>query len=84
MAMIDIVGYLAGTLVVLSLLPQIIKSWKTKSTGDLSLPRYIVYIVGVSLWLIYGILLPNYPMLIMNIAALSLALVMLYLKLKYG
>ena len=81
--MIDIIGYLAGTLVVLSLLPQIIKSWKTKSTKDLSLWRSVIYITGIGLWLIYGILISNGPLTYMNIILLSFSLSILYLILKY-
>ena len=48
MAYIDIMGYIAGALVVASLLPQVIKSWKTKSTKDISILRYTLYeIVGL-------------------------------------
>ncbi len=83
MAIIDIIGYLAGIFVVTSLLPQFLKSWKTKSTGDLSLWRYAIYIIGVTLWIVYGFILPNGPMIIMNFVALVMAFSILYLKLKY-
>jgi len=81
---VDIIGYVAGLLVLLSLIPQIIKSWKTKSTKDISLLRYIIYIIGIIMWLIYGIILVNGPMIIANSISLVLASSILYLKLKYG
>jgi len=81
---VDIVAYIAGTLVISSLLPQIIKSWKTKSTRDLSLWRAIIYVVGVSLWLVYGILILNAPLIVINIISLVFAGFVLYLKVKYG
>lgn len=84
MPLIDIIGYAAGIFVAISLIPQVIKSWKTKSTKDLSLLRYLIYIIGVFLWLVYGFALHNGPMIAMNIFILSLALSVLYLKLKYG
>ncbi len=84
MALIDIVGYLAGFFIIISLIPQIMKSWKTKSTKDLSLSRYIIYIMGVICWLIYGVALMNGPMILVNSINLCLALSILYLKLKYG
>ncbi|MBT4175174.1 SemiSWEET transporter [archaeon] len=83
MFFIDILGYLAGTLVVISLLPQTIKSWKTKSTKDLSLSRYIIYVAGLILWITYAILIKNGPVAIMNGIGLILAGSILYLKLKY-
>ena len=55
MAYIDLIGYAAGILVVISLLPQTIKSWKTKSTKDLSLSRYVIYVTGLVLWISYAI-----------------------------
>jgi len=83
MRLVDLIGYAAGICVVGSLIPQLIKSWKTKSTNDLSLARYIIYIVGVVLWMVYGFIITNGPMIVMNIAALLMALSILYLKLRY-
>lgn len=80
---IDILGYIAGILIVVSLIPQIIKSWKTKSTKDLSLVRYLVYVSGVVMWLVYGIVINNGPMIVMNTINLTLASSVVYLKLKY-
>ncbi|MCD4705109.1 hypothetical protein K8R66_03455 [bacterium] len=83
MNFIDILGYIAGILVVISLLPQTIKSWKTKSTKDLSLWRYIIYILGLILWIIYASIIKNAPVAIMNSLGLLLASSLLYLKVKY-
>ena len=80
---INILGYLAGILVVISLLPQAIKSWKTKSTKDISLTRYVIYIIGLVLWIVYAIIIENGPVALMNSIGLILALSILYLKLKY-
>jgi MtN3 and saliva related transmembrane protein len=81
---LDFIGYTAGFLVVFSLLPQFIKSWKTKSTKDISLWRYMIYILGIVLWLVYGTILSNGPMIASNVVALTFASSILYLKLKYG
>lgn len=81
---IDILGYAAGILVVVSLLPQAIKSWKTKSTKDISLIRYIIYILGLILWITYAIIIHNNPVTLMNSIGLVLALSILFLKIKYG
>lgn len=83
MVYIDVLGYIAGILVVISLLPQTIKSWRTKSTKDLSLWRYIIYCVGLFLWIGYAIIIQNGPVIVMNGLGLILALSILYLKLKY-
>lgn len=83
MIYIDILGYIAGILVVISLLPQTIKSWKTKSTKDLSLWRYIIYVTGLIVWISYAIIIGNGPVAAMNTVGLILALSILYLKLRY-
>ena len=82
--MIDVLGYVAGILVVISLLPQVIKSWKTKSTKDISLWRYIIYVTGLILWVAYAIIIQNGPVAVMNGLGLVLAVSILYLKLKHG
>ncbi|MEW5996064.1 MAG: SemiSWEET transporter [Candidatus Micrarchaeota archaeon] len=84
MEYIDILGYVAGLLVVISLVPQVIKSWKTKSTKDISLWRYIIYVTGLILWIAYAVIIQNGPVALMNGVGLVLALSVLYLKLKYG
>ena len=84
MAYIDIMGYIAGILVVISLLPQTIESWRTRSTKDLSIWRYLIYVVGLILWITYAIVIKNGPVAVMNGVGLILALSILYLKLKHG
>lgn len=80
----DILGYTAGIFVTVSLIPQTLKSWKTKSTGDLSLIRYSMYTLGLLLWTIYGIAIKSYPITIMSGFDTALALSILIMKLKYG
>lgn len=79
----EIIGYIAGLLVVGSLLPQLIKSWKTKSTRDISLWRYIIYTIGLFLWVGYAILIKSGPVAVTNSIGLFFALSILYLKIKY-
>jgi MtN3 and saliva related transmembrane protein len=80
----EIIGYIAGILVFISLLPQTIKSLKTKSTKDLSLWRYIIYIMGLTLWIIYGISIKSGPVITLNCLSFILASVILSLKIRYG
>ncbi len=84
MDFIAILGYIAGILVVGSLLPQFIKSWRTRSTKDISLWRYIIYSVGLILWIIYAILIQSGPVAVTNSIGLILASGILYLKIRYG
>ena len=79
-----IIGTLAGILCTLSFLPQVIKIYKTKHTRDLSLVTFSVFSLGVSLWLIYGILIKETPVILANAAILILILLIVFMKIKYG
>lgn len=78
-----IIGLFAGTLATISFLPQVIKAWKSKQTKDISLPMYILFVIGVSLWLIYGLMINELPVILANAVTLILAGIILTLKLKY-
>src|SRR3989338_7973026 len=84
MSYIDIMGYTAGMLVVISLLPQAIKSWPPKSPKDISLWRYIIYVSGLIIWIAYAIIIKNGPVAVMNSVGLILAVSILYLKIRHG
>lgn len=83
MVWITVIGIVAAILVNIAFLPQVIKSWKTKKTEDISLIMYIVYITGVVLWLIYGLVIKNLPIILSDSIGLLLVLSVLYLKIKY-
>ena len=78
------IGLLAGLLCTVSFLPQVIKAFKTKQTKDLSLATFSIFSLGVSLWLIYGILIKQIPIILTNAMILILALLILIMKVKYG
>ena len=80
----ELIGFLAGVLVAAALLPQVIKSWKTKSTKDISLGWSITSITGQIMWLVYGVLVSSPSLVIMSAVTLVMALSVLYLKLRYG
>jgi len=84
MALIDIIGIIAAIIVNISFIPQFIKSWKTKKTEDISIMMYLIYTMGILLWLIYGVTIKNIPIIFSNLIGLSLLLSVLYLKIKYG
>lgn len=77
-------GYLTGILIVLSMIPQVMKNWKEKSAKDISLIRSIVYVLGVSSFIVYGLLIQNGPILFMNFFGLCLGIGSLILKIIYG
>lgn len=78
-----VIGIIAGTLCTISFLPQVIRIAQTKHTKDLSLVTFSLFSLGVFLWLIYGILINELPVILANAATLSLALIIVGMKLKY-
>jgi MtN3 and saliva related transmembrane protein len=78
------IGGIAATLTTCSFIPQVWRVWKTRHTKDISLLMYTLFTVGVALWLIYGILLGVWPIIIANSITLLLAGTVLVLKLRFG
>ena len=83
MVYVEIVGFAAGTLTTLALVPQAVKALKTKSTRDVSLGWSITLTMGVFLWLMYGLLINSLPIVIANSVTFILSLIVLILKIKY-
>ncbi len=79
----DIVGMIAGTLTTIAFVPQVVKTWRSKSTHDISYGMFILFSFGLLLWLIYGIVINAWPIIISNLVTLVLALVILGLKFRY-
>jgi len=84
MTAIMILGLTAACLTTCAFIPQVIKTWKTKSAKDLSLGMYLVFTGGVILWLIYGIIKWDIPIIAANMVTLLLALTILYFKVFYN
>ena len=78
-----IIGLAAGFCTTAAFLPQAVKTWRTKSAKDLSLGMYLIFCTGVLLWLIYGILISDLPIILTNTVTLILALSILYFKLTF-
>lgn len=78
------IGYLAAGLTTVSFLPQVIKVWRTRSTRDVSLAMFLVLCCGVSLWLAYGLMLGDMPMILANATTLALASTVLFFKVRHG
>ena len=79
----DLIGLAAGTLTTVAFLPQVVKTWRGGSTGDLSLAMYLAFCCGVVLWLVYGLLLGAWPVVVANGATLVLAGIVLAIKLRH-
>ncbi|MCW2312289.1 SemiSWEET transporter [Rhodoferax antarcticus] len=83
MNLIDTVGTLAAILTTASFLPQAWHTFQTKDVSGISLGMYGVFTTGVACWLIYGLLLGAWPIVIANAITLALASAILVMKLRY-
>lgn len=79
----EIIGLVAGFLTTVSFVPQVVRVYKTKSADDLSYGMLCLFILGIALWLTYGIILQALPVVIANAVTLCLALTLLVFKIKY-
>jgi MtN3 and saliva related transmembrane protein len=84
MTAIQILGLAAGTITSITFLPQVIQIWKTKSAKDLSLQMLLLLILGVLMWLTYGILAKDAAIIYTNSMVLGMSLIMLYFKFRFG
>ena len=80
----EFIGILAGACTTFGFIPQVIRVFLLKSTREISLPFTLSFLVGVILWLIYGILADLVPVIFWNAASAFLGMLLLYAKLKYG
>lgn len=82
--LIDWVGMTAGMLTTIAFVPQALKTWRSRHAKDLSLGMFSLFSLGVVFWLIYGILLGSWPIMIANSITLLLAGSILFFKIRYG
>lgn len=76
----DLLGYIAAGLTTASFVPQAWKVIRTRETHALSLAMYVMFSSGVALWLLYGLLLESWPLIVANCVTLALALTILVMK----
>jgi MtN3 and saliva related transmembrane protein len=79
-----IVGLTAATLTTLALIPQVVKTWRLKKAKDISLGMYILSTAGISMWLAYGLLVGDVPLIFANALSLVLTITVLLFVLKFG
>lgn len=76
----QVIGALAGALTTVAFVPQVVKTWRTRSTRDISLAMWLVFWLGVALWLVYGLLLAAWPIVAANAVTLVLSGIVLAIK----
>jgi MtN3 and saliva related transmembrane protein len=83
MPLTELIGYLAAALTTLSFVPQAWHTFTTRDVSGVSLGMYTTFTMGVALWLIYGVLLQAWPIVIANAITLTLSAGILVMKLRY-
>lgn len=78
-----IVGYVASAVGTVLMLPQVVRSWRTRRVDDLSLAMVLLYFVNCVLWLIYGLRIGATPVWLTNTAGLAISIVQVVLKIRY-
>ena len=77
-------GLVAAACTTVAFLPQVVKALRTRETKDISLLMFIILTTGLCLWLTYGLLVRDLPLILANCVTLILALIVLFLKVRYG
>lgn len=80
---IDPIGYLAATLTTIAFIPQVLQTWRLRSANGISVGMYVIFTIGVALWLLYGVLLGAWPIIIANAVTLALTTFVLVLAIRY-
>ncbi len=81
--LVNILGFAAATFTTVAFVPQVWKTWRERSTKDISLSTFAMFSLGVFLWLVYGLLVEAWPVIIANAVTLVLSSVILFFKLRY-
>ena len=82
--MIETVGFAGGLLTAFAFLPQVVKTWRSRSAEDLSFAMLGAQSAGVALWIVYGVAMKSTPIVFANICTLSQSLTLLAFKYKWG
>ena len=80
---IEILGLVAAACTTAAFIPQVYRAWVSKSTRDISLIMYLVFVTGTILWFIYGVYHGSISIMLANGITAFLAMVIIYLKIKY-
>jgi MtN3 and saliva related transmembrane protein len=80
MTIVDYVGSFAATCTTIAFIPQAVKSYRTRDLSGISLPMYTIFTLGVALWLVYGLLKQDWPIIIANTITVVLSAMIMGLK----
>ncbi|HMU44801.1 MAG TPA: SemiSWEET transporter [Chitinophagaceae bacterium] len=80
----DLLGYAAGALTAFTFLPQVIKTWRVKAAKEVSLYMFVIAFVNEIMWLVYGVMIDNWVIILTNSIMLVMSGIMIVLKFKYN
>jgi MtN3 and saliva related transmembrane protein len=80
---VEAIGFTAATLTTVALVPQLVRVWRLRSAREISLGMFLMFSVGVTLWLVYGLAVHAMPVVLANAVTLVLSLAILGLKLRF-
>jgi len=78
------VGYMAAILGTICWIPQAVQVWRARETKALSLPAQALFLATVMLWLIYGVMIGDWPLILANVVAVTMVGAIVLAKLKFG
>ena len=81
---VSLIGFAAALCTTIAFLPQVVQTWRTRSTKDISLAMFLVFTTGIFLWLVYGLIIGDLPLITANGITFVLSGTILYFKLRYG
>lgn len=81
--LVEYIGYFGSFLTSITFIPQVYKSWQSKSVGDLSIWMILIVVTSTLVWLVYGFAINSGPVISANLVVLFLTLVLLYFKLSF-
>lgn len=81
---LDILGLVASVFTTSSFVPQVWRTWKTRDVSGISLPTYLIITIGLALWLIYGILRGDLPLIVANAVMVVLTGAITVMKIVFG
>ena len=81
--MVNELGYIAGMVTVASFLPQVVRAWRTRQTRDLSLASLALLITAGSMWILYGALSRDWPVVATNGGMVGLLVLLAAAKVRY-
>lgn len=84
MQMINLLGYVAGSLTTISFVPQALKTWRSRHCDDLSWGMLVLFAAGVGTWLIYGVIQDDLPIIAANAVTLVLVILIAVMKFAFG